>query len=339
MSHSIKRISVLISLLILVSGIIFVINQTNQVIQLATGVDERLGQAVSWGLIAIYAVLILIPIILFFRLPKALVPPNDEASPEFEKHLSLLRTRLKANPQIEGLALEKREDIEKAIDVLDAKSEEIIKGTASRVFISTAISQNGNLDALLVLSAQSKMVWQVAHVYYQRPTVREITRLYANVLSTAFVAGELDDIDIGEQVEPIVASTLGSLAGAIPGLQTVTSIVTNSIVSGAANAFLTLRVGMITRKYCNALVAHEKSLIRKSAIAESTGLLGSIVLAGAKRVSVSFLSAAKNKLGGAVTGTGERVRDMGKSLLDKMRATEEGDSADSDSAGLTASDL
>ncbi|MDP6725426.1 MAG: DUF697 domain-containing protein, partial [Arenicellales bacterium] len=314
MSRSFKRIFVLISLLILAWGMIIVINQTNQIIQLATNIDERLGQGVLWGLITLYAILILIPIILFLRLPKALVPPDHEDSPEFEKHLSLLSTCLKTNPQIEGLSLENREDIEKAIEVLDGKSEEIIKDTASQVFMSTAISQNGNLDALLVLSAQSKMIWQVAHIYYQRPTLREITQLYANVLSTALVASNLDDIEIGEQVEPIVASALGSLAGAIPGLQIVTSMLTNSIVSGAANAFLTLRVGMITRKYCNALVACDKSLIRKSAIAESTKLLGSIVLAGTKRVSVSFLAAAKNKLGSAVTGTGERVRDMGKSL-------------------------
>ena len=46
MSRSIKSIFVLISLLILVWGTVIVINQTNQIIQLATHVDERLGQIV-----------------------------------------------------------------------------------------------------------------------------------------------------------------------------------------------------------------------------------------------------------------------------------------------------
>lgn len=86
MNRSIKSIFVLISLLILVWGTVIVINQTNQIIQLATHFDERLGQIVFWGLSILYAVLILIPIVLFFRLPKALVPPDDEASPAFEKH-------------------------------------------------------------------------------------------------------------------------------------------------------------------------------------------------------------------------------------------------------------
>ena len=257
MNRSIKSIFVLISLLILVWGIMVVINQTNQIIQLATHFDEKLGQIVFWGLSILYAVLILIPIVLFFRLPKSLIPPDDETSPAFEKHLSLLKTRLKTNPRTKALPLETRENIEKAIDALNAQSEDIIKDTASQVFMSTAISQNGNLDALLVLSAQSKMVWQVAHVYYQRPTLREITQL--NVVFTAFVASELEDSDILEQVGPIVASASGSIVGAIPGLgavaSTVTSILTNSILNGTVNAFLTLRVGMITRKYCNTLVA------------------------------------------------------------------------------------
>ena len=49
----------------------------------------------------------------------------------------------------------------------------------------------------------------------------------------------------------------------------VTSIVTHSIVSGTANAFLTLRVGIITRQYSNGRVTRDKKLIRKSAIAEA----------------------------------------------------------------------
>ena len=318
MSRSIKYIFVLISLLILVAGTVMVVNQTNQFIQLATQFDERLGQLVFWGLITLYAILIFAPIVLFFRLPKALMPPDDETSPAFEKHLCLLKARLKTNPRTKGLALETREDIAKAIDVLDARSEDIIKDTASQVFISTAVSQNGNLDAILVLSAQSRMVWQVAHVYYQRPALREMAQLYANVIFTTFVANELDDIEIGKQVAPIATNALGSITGAIPGLSNVISVVTNCILSGTANAFLTLRVGMITRQYCNALVTRDKNLIRKSAIAEAATLLGSVVSAGAKRVAKSFGGAVKNKMKGVATNTGERIRSAATSVTDVL---------------------
>ena len=309
MNRSIKYIFVLISLLILVAGTVMVVNQTNQFIQLATQFDERLGRLVFWGLITLYAVLIFTPIVLFFRLPKTLTPPDDETSPAFEKHLSLLKTRLKTNPYMRdsGLVLETREDIAKAIDVLDAQAEDIIKDTASQVFLSTAISQNGNLDAICVLSLQSRMVWQVAHVYYQRPSLREMAQLYANVAFTAFAAQKLDDIDIAELVAPIVTTGTGSIAGAIPGL----TVISNCILSGAANAFLTLRVGVITRQYCNPLVARDKSLIRKFAIAEASKLLVSIVRAGAKRVM-------KGVMKGVATKTGERIRSAATSITDRL---------------------
>ena len=298
------------------AGTVMVVNQTNQFVQLATQFDERLGRLVFWGLITLYAVLIITPIVLFFRLPKALIPPDDETSPAYEKHLSLLKTRLKTNPHTKGLALETREEIEKAIDVLDARAEDIIKDTASQVFISTAVSQNGNLDVILVLAAQSRMVWQVAHVYYQRPTLREMAQLYANVLFTAFVASELDDVEIGERVAPIATQALGSIAGVIPGLQIMISIATNCILSGTANAFLTLRVGMITRQCCNALVIRDKKLIRKSATAEAAKLLGATVSAGAKRVAKLFAGAAKNKMKGVATKTGEAIGSAATSITD-----------------------
>ena len=318
MSRSIKYIFVLISMLILVAGTVMVVNQTNQFIQLATQFDERLGRLVFWGLITLYAALIFTPIVLFFCLPKALNPPDDETSPAFEKHLSLLKARLKTNPRTKDLALETREDVAKAIDVLDARSEDIIKDAASQVFISTAVSQYGNLDAIFVLSAQSRMVWQVAHVYYQRPTLREMAQLYANVVSTAFVAGKLDDIEIGEIVAPIATNALGSIAGAIPGLSNMISIATNCILSGTANAFLTLRVGVITRQYCNALVIRDKKLIRKSATAEAATLLGATVSAEAKRVAKSFGGAVKNKMKGVATKTGERIRSAAASTTDVL---------------------
>ncbi len=158
------------------------------------------------------------------------------------------------------------------------------------------------------------MVWKVAHVYYQRPALREMVQLYGNVVSTAFVAGELDDIEIGEQVAPIATNALGSIVGAIPGLQNMISIATNCILSGTANAFLTLRVGMIARRYCNALVRRDQNLIRKSATAEAATLLGAIVSAGAKRVSKSFVGAVKNEMKGVVTKTGERIRSVATSI-------------------------
>ena len=52
-----------------------------------------------------------------------------------------------------------RADIEAALKVLGDRADEVIQQTAGQVFITTAVSQNGSLDSVVVLAAQSKMTW------------------------------------------------------------------------------------------------------------------------------------------------------------------------------------
>jgi hypothetical protein len=70
-----------------------------------------------------------------------------------------------------------------------------VPSTASPVFLSTAVLQSGRLDVLVVLAAQTRLIWRIAHVYYQRPSLRDFAQLYVNVASTALVAAGIEDID------------------------------------------------------------------------------------------------------------------------------------------------
>ncbi len=318
MNKTIKKIGLLASILILLLFILFVINQTAQVVQLAEKVTPSFGRLVLWVLLFVYAVLILVPVFLFLRLPKSLMPPKSENAPEFDVYLAALKKRLASNHHLKGLEFSSRQQVDEALVILAKKSNEIIQQTASTVFISTAISQSGRLDAFLVLSAQSRMVWRMARLYYQRPTLRDLIQLYANVAGTAFLASEFEDIDISEQVEPVLSSTLGALAVSIPGVQLAASILVNSVLTGAANAFLTLRVGIIARRYCGSLVIGEKRLIRRAASAEAATLLGSIVKQGTAKLSKAVLKASKDKVGGIFSGMKEYAKEAGNSLLAKV---------------------
>jgi hypothetical protein len=156
------------------------------------------------------------------------------------------------------------------------------------------------------------MIWNIAMIYYQRPTLREMTQLYANVAATAFIASELNDMDISQQVEPIVSSVLGaSLTGSIPGVTIVANIVTNSLISGSTNAFLTLRVGIIARNYCGNLLKKERSVIRKSASLEAAKYLSLIAMSSAGNISRSIVNAA-------VKSPGRISRDVLKTTWDKL---------------------
>jgi hypothetical protein len=303
MNKAFKKITFFASALILLFFVLFVITQTSQVVELADKVGPEFGRIVFWGLLVIYAVLILIPGALFFRSSRSLTPPKSEDGPELTTYLEVLKKRLASNPCLKGLDLSNRQQIEKALTILAQNADEIIQRTAANVFISSAISQTGRLEPFLVLSEQSRMVWQIARLYYQRPMLRDLIRLYTNVAGTALLVDKIQDVDISEHVAPVLSSTLGSLAVTIPEFQLVTSILVNSVRTGTANAFLTLRVGIIARSYCGSLMIAERHILRRAASAEAAKLLDSIVRQGTAKLSKAVWRASKNRAGAVLEDT------------------------------------
>ena len=103
-----------------------------------------------------------------------------------------------------------------------------------------------------------------------------------------------DDLDLAEQVQPLVSGVLGSAAGAVPGLHAASALFVNSVVNGTANAFLTLRVGIIAKRYCGALVLPEPRAVRRFAVSQAAQMLGAIPVrsrpAGLSRASAGAAS-------------------------------------------------
>jgi hypothetical protein len=228
------------------------------------------------------------PFVLWFRLPKRILPPEASEGAEFDRFLLDFKKRLSRHPRLRGLPLNSATDIEAALQTLDKHADDVVTSTASAVFLSTAVLQSGRLDVLVVFAAQTRLIWQIAHVYYQRPSLRDFVQLYANVASTAFVAAGIEDID----VDVLVGTIFGSTVAAIPGMHLLAS----SVLSGSANAFLTLRVGMITKEYCRCTVQVEKAGLRRAATLKAAKLLGSIVREGTVKLSKATMTASRMKL-------------------------------------------
>lgn len=318
MNVTIRRLVFWGALFASIAFAVILVNQTLQLAEFGDRVDPRLGDAIFWGIVFVLGACLAVPIFLVLRLPKALVPPEEEEGPAFEQHLEGLRARLGKNPLVRDRPLGTREEVEAALVVLDARATEVVKASASRAFLTTAISQNGALDALLVLGLQARLVWDVSRVYYQRPAFREMTYLYANVLTTAFVAGEIDDADVSEAMQPALSAVMGSAAGALPGLQVASTVFVNSILSGTANAFLTLRVGIITQEYSRALTRRPKGVLRRLALARAGAMLGAIAVAGAAKVSTAIGRATGKAFTGAITGAGQRIASTGGAIRDRL---------------------
>ena len=235
------------------------------------------GAIVFWSVCLAAGFFALYCVIAYARLPAALVPPVEESGPNYDAYLEALRVRLAVNPRTRGKPLATEEEIESAVGHLSAEADSIVRSTASMVFLSTALMQNGRLDGLIVLFIQIQMVGRIARIYVQRPSPRELARLYANVAGTAFVASGLESLDLGEMVAPLAVSVVPALKGGIPGLSGISALLVKCVSNGAANAFLTLRVGEVARRYCELTSRCPPELIRKSATAAAVQHLGRIV--------------------------------------------------------------
>ena len=299
MSRSVVRILACVALLLVAWMGVTLLGSISQVAGAADRIVAGSGQVVFWTLLAALAILVIVPAWTFLRLPKPLVAPAATSGPEHDAYMARLRAQLSRNPLVAGMPLDGDERLAAAIAKLDREADAVVRNTASAIFASTAVMQNGRLDGLIVFASQVRMTWRIASIYYQRPTPRQLLYVYGNVGANVLVAENLQDIDFAGIVAPVVTAIFPSLKGAVPGLQGVSTLLVNSMAHGAANAFLTVRVGVIARDYCAPLVRPDRAQVRRSATLAAVGLVGSIAREQGTRVA----QAAWNGVTGVVQST------------------------------------
>ncbi len=176
---------------------------------------------------------------------------DDKNDPGFKEATKLARSllrkgRLEPDEKRPLKALLKKGDnpsemlekiFENRLDRMDA----IVRKHARQVFVSTALSQNGRLDAALVIMINFRMLKEIIRAYGYRPTFRHLVKMYTQVLAAALIADGIEDIEFAE-VFPVLSK---GFLGVIPGF----GLLSSSLLQGTGNAFLTLRVGIIMRNY------------------------------------------------------------------------------------------
>ena len=224
------------------------------------------------------------------------------------------------NPRLLGVELESNEQIPLALAKLGAEADKIVMDSASAVFVSTAVMQNGRLDGLLVLAGQMRMLWRIAAVYYLRPSPRQMLYLYSNVGTNVLIADNIQSIDFAELATPIVVSIFPSMKGAIPGLQGISALLVNSMANGAANAFLTLRVGLLAKAYCEALTTPSQKAVRQSTTTRALGLVATIVKEQGRRVANKSWETVRDSVGSATDATIQGAKDVVSKTSEKTVA-------------------
>jgi hypothetical protein len=299
----------------LVRGLVFVcvlalgyfgISLVSNIAQLAAFADKAIpgvGQIVFWVLVVVFSALLAAPIVIYFQMPKPLVPPSDGSVEALDTYRAAVKEQLKKNPRLAGMAVETDEQASTALVTLGLAADIVVKETASAVFVSTAVMQNGRLDGLLVLATQLRMLWRIAQVYRLRPSPRQMLYLYGNVGTNVLIADSIQEIDFAGITTPIVVSIFPSLKGGIPGLQGISTLLVNSMANGAANAFLTLRIGLLAKAYSEALSRPEPASLRQSVTVAALSLVAEIVKEQGTAIVKKSWETVKSTVAGATEAT------------------------------------
>ncbi len=305
-----RKIVITLVVLTTVCVLSLIVGGVTSLISLADRIHPVAGSVVFWTIVLAAGFFAFYCVIAYAKLPGALTPPAETSGPKHEAYLQALRARLVANPRTRDLPLVTPAEIEAAVGQLSSEADKVVRRTASTVFLSTALMQNGRLDGLVVLFTQIQMVNRVARVYVQRPSPRELIRLYANVAGTALIAGGLESLDLGEMIAPLATSVVPALKGGIPGLSGISALLVRCISNGAANAFLTLRVGEVARRYCALTSRCSRDAIRKSATAAAVHHLGRIVRENGALVVRKIWEAARDSGVSRVEDIAGATRDL-----------------------------
>ncbi len=309
-TFSVRRIVFVVIALGAISVLSLIVAGAASLISLADRIHPVAGTIVFWSVCLAAGFFALYCVIAYARLPAALIPPEETSGSKHEAYLQALCARLATNPRTRDLPLTTPEEIEAAVRQLSNEADKVVRRTASTVFLSTALMQNGRLDGLVVLFTQIQMVNRVARIYVQRPSPRELMRLYANVAGTALIASGLESLDLGEMIAPLATSVVPAIKGGIPGLSGISALLVRSISNGAANAFLTLRVGEVARRYCALTSRCSRDAIRKSATAAAVHHLGRIVRENGALVVRKIWEAARDSGVSKVEDIAGATRDL-----------------------------
>lgn len=249
-----------------------------------------------------------------------LLRPGDDTPEGRERFARELSRRLMANPHIReaGLAPSAADDRE-AVDIclafLNEKANAEIEQNARRIFLATALAQNGRLDALIVFVSLCRLVWRISSLYNQRPHPREIASLYWAVITATFLALSLEELDITTEIsvgfgQAFHAMAPAGLTASIPFAGKALQTFTNATIDGAANCYLALRAGIIARN-AFAYAFAKKRPSRAAVYREAGGILLSMSASLMDKLGLGLADV----LGGAVKNAQHKTVNAGKGLV------------------------
>ena len=170
------------------------------------------------------------------KVAKNIIKTNDNVSQESK---NLLRTFIHNKVELNNtLKMIYKKEIKK--DIMKTINE-----TSTKVMLTTAISQSNKFDALNVVLLNVRMIMQICVKCGYHPTYAKLSKLILKVYRNAIFAYAVQSFNLEDLVVSGVDKLVNGALSSIPFLKEVTK----GLTQGASNALLTLRIGIITRKY------------------------------------------------------------------------------------------
>ncbi len=191
------------------------------------------------------------------------------------------------------------------------KSNSLMLEAAETIFYHTAISQSGRLDTMVLLGKQVSLINQLADLYYPHSRIKVLPSLYADVVEAALRPTDREELNLGSQIGPALIGA--SIVGAIPGANLVSILISDAVVQGSSNALITLRIGLLTRRFFHR--ALEGGLVdleveRHAVNQEAAAMLEPLVDEASSTLSRIIWNAAKNHLRRVPAATFEGLKSV-----------------------------
>jgi len=214
---------------------------------LAYTANPYLGYTV---LLILFAILIYFVIIPIYRISRLSGDPGPAR--KRKKELELIEMRLQranSNPYLKEIKFDLSEHgssqdrYELVSQALSKRVAEIRRKYIVHLFYSSAVSQYGFIDAILVFSANINLVKEIFTLYTGRASGRDLLQIAKQIYYSVAIGGsEGVEFAVEELISKLGSDTLRS----IPFFDKVMA----SIAGGFTNAILLARISFITENYC-----------------------------------------------------------------------------------------
>ncbi|MBN1783091.1 DUF697 domain-containing protein [bacterium] len=274
--------------------------------------------AAAYTLVAVLLILtgyfILVPLVSIIRLPKTYGPTRnpDQIQTIIEKRIK----RFQKNPYLSRQGFDfnsitpDRAGYDRAIEALQPAVKKLHKRYVTQVFYTTAIAQNGFLDAVFILVLSVNLIRDLFVLYHGRVSGRDLAVIGRLVFQSMLIGGS-------EGVEYAMDEVFSKLfSGSMKGIPFASKVL-GSLADGFVNAALMTRTALITQSYCEMVFIESDRALYPAykTVTSATRILISDLV---DRIGDEVRSMARRKAGEAVLVTVNPVGYIISKAMNRM---------------------